>query len=383
MVKNDDLREVTEGKVNYFVPSDYNLNGPGSITGSAFYNRQMEFNRDVCIAFLAGTASDGFRVLDANGATGIRSARIAIEIPLRLRITCNDTEKNATSLMRENFRRLGLDGIRITSRRAQALLAEEHFDYIDIDPFGTPAGYIPAAVQSVSGGGIMAITATDAAVLCGSARGSERRYLCRAGRWPFMHEVGLRNLTGYVVRMAASYDRAAYPLLSYYADHYFRIYFRFADGGTRAEKQLESIGYAHYDSRTGERRVDLEYDVRAAGPMWIGPLHDRNTLNSLSVPDGSGTGKRLAKWIDMWKNECDAPPLFYRMDEIASMLRISMPKREELLGLLSTETPAVRTHFDSKGFKTRLTMGEIRHKLLDIYGKTDVSDTRGQIPNTG
>jgi tRNA (guanine26-N2/guanine27-N2)-dimethyltransferase len=383
MVTDGDLLEITEGGRAYLVPRDYNSRGPGSITGSAFYNRQMEFNRDVCISFLSAVAADGFRILDANGATGIRSARIALEIPRRLIITCNDTGRNAASVMSKNFGRLGLDGIRITSMRAQALLAQEHFDYIDIDPFGTPVTYIPPAVQSASSGGFLAITATDAAVLCGSARGSERRYLCRAGRWPFMHEVGLRNLTGYVVRMAASYDRAAYPLLSYYADHYFRIYFRIEDGVTEAERQLESIGYAHYDSRTGERRVDSEYDSNAAGPMWIGSLHDRDTVNSLRVPEASGTGSRLAKWIEIWKNECNAPPLYYSMDEIAAMLRISMPKREELLELLSAAAPAFRTHFDSKGIKTRLTMEEIRHRLDDACGRTGTSGTRGQVTNTG
>lgn len=42
------------------------------------------------------------------------------------------------------------------------------FDVIDLDPYGTAAPFIDAAVQSVSDGGLLCVTCTDLAVLAGT-----------------------------------------------------------------------------------------------------------------------------------------------------------------------------------------------------------------------
>lgn len=42
------------------------------------------------------------------------------------------------------------------------------FDVIDLDPYGSPAEFLDGAVQSVSDGGMLAVTCTDMAVLCGN-----------------------------------------------------------------------------------------------------------------------------------------------------------------------------------------------------------------------
>lgn len=42
------------------------------------------------------------------------------------------------------------------------------FDVIDLDPYGCPSMFLDAAVQAVSDGGMLLVTATDMAVLCGN-----------------------------------------------------------------------------------------------------------------------------------------------------------------------------------------------------------------------
>lgn len=42
------------------------------------------------------------------------------------------------------------------------------YDVIDLDPYGTPAHLLDTAMQSVADGGLLAVTATDMAVLCGN-----------------------------------------------------------------------------------------------------------------------------------------------------------------------------------------------------------------------
>ncbi len=39
---------------------------------------------------------------------------------------------------------------------------------VDLDPYGTPSTLLDSAVQSVADGGLLMVTATDMAVLCGN-----------------------------------------------------------------------------------------------------------------------------------------------------------------------------------------------------------------------
>lgn len=45
---------------------------------------------------------------------------------------------------------------------------EDRFLIVDIDPYGSPAPFIDAAVQSVADGGMLMVTCTDMAILCGN-----------------------------------------------------------------------------------------------------------------------------------------------------------------------------------------------------------------------
>lgn len=44
------------------------------------------------------------------------------------------------------------------------------YDVVDLDPYGTPAQLLDSAVQSVKDGGLLCVTATDMANLCGNNR---------------------------------------------------------------------------------------------------------------------------------------------------------------------------------------------------------------------
>lgn len=43
----------------------------------------------------------------------------------------------------------------------------KYFDLIDIDPYGSASPFLNAAVQAICPGGLLALTCTDMAVLCG------------------------------------------------------------------------------------------------------------------------------------------------------------------------------------------------------------------------
>ncbi|MCU0373510.1 MAG: ATP-binding protein, partial [Ignavibacteria bacterium] len=50
------------------------------------------------------------------------------------------------------------------------------FDYIDIDPFGSPCPFLDAAIKRLSRGGILAVTATDTSALAGKSAVTEREF---------------------------------------------------------------------------------------------------------------------------------------------------------------------------------------------------------------
>ena len=57
-------------------------------------------------------------------------------------------------------------------------LMENHqkFDFIDIDPFGSPGKFLSSAFHAIKDGGMIAVTATDLRHLCTSPPDSLMKY---------------------------------------------------------------------------------------------------------------------------------------------------------------------------------------------------------------
>ena len=57
--------------------------------------------------------------------------------------------------------------MRLSSEEVLAGVMLQFYDVIDLDPYGTPVTFLDSAVQSIAEGGMLCVTATDSAVLCG------------------------------------------------------------------------------------------------------------------------------------------------------------------------------------------------------------------------
>ena len=363
---------VREGATELVVPAGFCTKGPGKSTGEVFYNRQMEFSRDISILFARMVFRPQWRVLDGLAATGARGLRLANECDGNFQVHLNDRSERAAERIQGNAKLNHLDDIVVHNRDLRALLAEEGFDYIDVDPFGTPVPFVDAAVQSVRDRGVLAITATDTAPLCGTyPRTCARRYGAVSARAPFSNETGLRILIGYIAREAARYDRGCEPLLCFHADHYFRCHLRIRNGARRADSALESIGYAFHDPASLARGVSIQTpkdaSLAVAGPLWTGELHCREVLDRMSPDDALGTHSRCKKAIGLWRGEVAAPALYYRVDELAQHTKRQPPKMARLVDeLCSKGAVAAQTHFDPKGLKTDLPAEELLRLFKDI-----------------
>ncbi len=328
---------VKEGKVKIFAPY-VNEKGPGKVEG-VFYNREMVFNRDSTIFLLHNIRVKN--ALDALAATGVRGLRIAREIGMS--VTINDSNPDAYRIIKMNVEMNDVDA-EIVNRDANSLMAERRFDYVDIDPFGTPVPFIDMSLRCAR---IIGISATDTATLSGRKKKIETRYLAKIDRMMGNHEIGIRVLLGYIARMAARFDLGIEPILSFWWKHSYRVYVRLRKGMKYARKSLETV-----------KMTEL------GGPLWVGDIHDLDFLRNAKIPD-LPSGKVFKKYLELWKNEKFF--LYYDISKICSELRVSQPPIEEIIEELKNMGFEVyRTHFSPQGVRTDAPKGEIERVILNL-----------------
>ncbi len=359
-----DSVRITEGSTVLEVPAAHSAGGPGKILGTVFFNEQMAFNRDVSVMLLRSLDRD-MSVADCMTATGARAVRIANEAPKTM-VAANDINAGAIPWIEGNIRINGLTNCRAVRSNLHSLLAEEVFDYIDLDPFGSPVPFLHSAIQGCKRKGILAITATDTAPLAGAHRAKcERRYQSRPMRGPMCHETGLRILMATVARELAKFDRGMTPIISFFADHYFRTYVRVDEGTAAADRCLGTLGYLSYDPATLERSVSPDKDgSHVYGPVWTGSLFDRDALKALD-PSGMADERRCRRMLDLWSCELDSVPFLYEVSELSSALRTETPRFSKLLEVMNQYGTATPTHMSPTAFKTVLSPEEVRDAFLE------------------
>ena len=210
-----------EGETEVFVYiNKKNLKGPGSRSRLPFYNPSMGVNRDlsiIIVQYLCNNFSKNLKVLDGLASSGIRGVRFANEIDGDFDVTINDWSEECFNLIKKNVDKYGFRNVKVENKNLNILLSDQFYDYIDVDPFGSPFSFIDSAMRSIKNDGILACTATDTATLCGVyPKVCLRRYSAIPFHSFIMHEVGIRILLGYLCREAAKYDKEIMRVLNYY-----------------------------------------------------------------------------------------------------------------------------------------------------------------------
>ena len=103
-------------------------------------------------------------------------------------------------------------------------MIETGYQWIDVDPFGSPVQFLDSALQGLSRVGVLEITATDTAALTGSSSSSQaRRYGAKGIVDVYAHDDAVRLLLATVATAAARLDKAITPLLALFDGHHVRI----------------------------------------------------------------------------------------------------------------------------------------------------------------
>lgn len=369
-------RTILEGCTQALVPVVPEDQPLSISSASVFYNSQMELNRDISVAAIAAyseliasrkqLALSNVTYVDALSASGIRGLRIAKEVGIN--VTLNDWSEEAYDLIKKNAELNQLtEKVRICLGNANVLLHKERYNIVDIDPFGSPTTYLDAACNSAIN--MLAVTATDTAPLCGAHLNSGiRKYDAVPLNVEYHSEMGVRILLGRIARDLARHEKAMNPLFCHATRHYVRAYLEVKKSAKNTDKCLKNIGFIAHCTKCSGRSVHYGLAVSIpekceicgnkasiAGPLWLGPLHDKDFCDSILVQLNKkefGKKEHSVKLVELCKNELDVPT-FYDQHLLSKKLGISAIPMEELLKeLVTSGFEASRTHFSGTSFKT-------------------------------
>lgn len=272
---------------------------------------------------------NGLCILDALAASGLRSLRYWKEIPGVHHVTINDLDpaaveraqtnvvvnqlekdqivKNNSNVVNGNSDHLSSSpspsqqqrgrrsrGIwlqtgdataemynsRPTNKLRPGLVAQDRsWDVIDLDPYGSAAPFLDAAIQAVVNGGLIACTCTDMAALGGS-----RPETCvgRYGAIPvpkalYLQEMAVRILLQSMAVTAAKYGRTIHPILSVGIDFYVRVFVTIHDDKEGVNDLALRLGYVYQSTQCesfeivpmGHKKGNVLQPRRAPGTMCV------------------------------------------------------------------------------------------------------------------
>ncbi|KAF8910968.1 tRNA methyltransferase [Gymnopilus junonius] len=350
-------------------------------------------------------------ILEALSATGLRSIRYAKEIPLIKHVIANDLSPGAVEAMKRNITYNGFAAetkIRVNEGDACSLMyshreEKRRVDVVDLDPYGTAAPFIDAAVQCVNDGGLLCVTCTDLSVLA-TTNFPEKCFSNYGGvpvKAEYCHESALRLVLHTISTSASRYGRFIEPLLSLSIDFYVRVFVCVSTSPIEVKKSLtkNSTFYicttcqSHYEQPLGrlvsktsasgninymfktqagpavpDKCPECESHLHVAGPMWSGPLHDQDFIGKLishvdQNQEHYGTSARMKGMLTVAKEEL-LNPFFFTPGKVASFFHCETPSLDDVASaLLNAGHKVSRSHACAGSLKTDAT----HRQLHDIY----------------
>ncbi|MGP6207141.1 N2,N2-dimethylguanosine tRNA methyltransferase [Cuniculiplasma sp. SKW3] len=332
--------------------------GPGKAV-PGFLNADQKFNRDLTLTFLNTVRPSLY--LDGFSATGIRGLRAELELGLKAVMV--ERSRKSFQILKRNAERNGSQS-EIYNDTFESILSKYRFDFIDIDPFGDVVPYVDISLRYVRNDGYIGFTATDLSVLTGSLKDHNlRRYGSVVMNNAFRHEMGIRNLLGFIARRAVTLERGIEVLLSLYHGHFYRIIIQVRKGTENAESTLRNIAYFNPFREIGSIYGDFDY-----GPLWIGNIEGIFSRGEIRIPkyvdEETGYKFNHLKYEDMGIFFVDIGDIFSKN----KMNLPSMTKVKNYLDKMGIENE--RTHFSNTGLKVkdkRYCMENIIKDYEEIY----------------
>lgn len=387
--------------------------------GKVFYNPVQEFNRDLSILAIStygmllrkerslktseepsveihecGKKYDtGLSILEALSATGLRSIRYAKEIPGVKEIIANDISLKAVNDIKNNVNLNKVEHLVSPSHQDATMLMyehkrENHFDVIDLDPYGCPSIFLDSTVQSIKNGGLLLVTATDMAVLAGNTPETcYSKYGAISLRTKSCHEMAVRILLQCIESHANRYGRYIEPLLSISVDFYIRVFVRVHTGNYKCKYTISKLSHVYHctgcDShilqplgitKPNEKNQSItkfslptgpftsssncthcESPYHMGGPIWSAPIHNPQFVSEIlqSASERLGTFKRIQGVLSLVLEELNDVPLYYTLQNLAGVLKLVTPPMTSLRSaILNAGYQVSASHMHKTAVKT-------------------------------
>lgn len=361
--KNEELKSI-QSQYNIREKKEENPNPPeGSLASLPCSSPSSSHNSSLNSKTTQSADVPFVRILEALSATGLRAIRYAREVPQVSRVVANDLLGEAVASINRSAQYNELQE-KVVGHQGNAikymgsLSDSEKFHVVDLDPYGTAAPFLDSAVQLVRDNGFLMVTCTDAGVLAGVGY-PEKCFALYGGNnfgntvmgLELNHEAGLRLILGTIASAAARYKKAIEPVLSLSIDYYFRVFVRITTSPLKVKLLAANtmltyhcVGCGHkIDQRfgrytgknhqtprisaiPGENCMYCDRVYHLAGPMWAGPLHCPEFIDSVlainrdASPESFGTRERIKGTLTLAKNELNVP-FYFNLNQLSSLLK--------------------------------------------------------------
>ncbi|KAJ2077935.1 RNA methyltransferase tRNA(m5U54)methyltransferase [Coemansia sp. RSA 988] len=376
----EDFQQITEGQATILFPKN----------NEVFYNPVQQFNRDMSIAAIKTwrditmaarmerfnkstnptkvAPPTTFAVLEALAASGLRSVRYAKEIEGIEHIVANDLLPDAVESIRRNAHFNGISPQLLRPNQGDAISVmyaqrdKKRFGVVDLDPYGTAAPFIDAAIHAAEKNALLCVTCTDLAVLA-SNNNSETCFVKYGGtplKAEFCHELALRLVIHSIQQAANRQRRYIEPLLSCSIDFYVRIFVRVHDSPLMTKSVASKTGPVYHCRYCGSfaaqplgtmqpgKGSNYRYQIadgpvvdrkcatcgsrqEIGGPCWLGPLHNHDFVQHMynAVSAGGtamyGTQPRMKGMLKVILEELNDVPFHYTLTQLCSAVRTPCP----------------------------------------------------------
>lgn len=353
--QNMQYKIYSESAINFYIPTETKISKKLPV----FYNPKMKLGRDVAIHIIKKAKSQN--ICDPMAGTGIRSLRILKETNCK-NILANDINPNAYKLIKKNAKLNNLN-LEIKNQDLNILFREKKgFDYIDIEPFGSPVAFIDSSLSALKNKGILAVTATDLGNLFGKyPKKCLRRYHSLSLKTPFKNELATRILIQKLQKSASKYDKCLTPIFTHANNHYVRVYLQLHNSKTKTDNILKKHNYLHYCPKCLQSKISKFNNpqkccntMQLCGPIWTGELWDTKFTKDFE----------LIKHI---QEESQIKTLgYYNLDSFYKKYKKHpVDKIDNLVQKIkSKKYKASRTHFSNTGIRSNIPLKDLLKHIL-------------------
>ena len=333
-----------------------------------FFNPEMELCRSM-FSLAVGAIGGKLDVVDAMCASGARGIRYKLENKNVGKLALVDANKLAVACARKNA---VANKVRCRTIYADAneFLRKNAFDFVELDPFGSPIPFLHDTARSFAtkDAGWLSVTATDVAVLCGAHHAAcLKNYAAAPLNNEFCHENACRILSASVARAFAPFNLAATPAFTLSHRHYVKVLFSLSRGAEKSVEAMKKIGFVSYcpacQWRDGKRLPLLkncphcEAQLQIGGPLYIGSLWDSALLEQMLLLNAErkyAKAKEIEKLLSNMRDESGIGTIgYYDLHVVAKKREAKILSMDDAVAKIRKDGfVASRTHFCPTAVRT-------------------------------